>query len=165
MDQEYPNYDEKIYNVVDKNLPATKEQEDVVLLEKKKFEERIEFIQSVRNKNIKKVFYRTLLIFLLTLPLGLIIRLLLTPAIESHQKFSSISYWVLAPLGAILFLVLIGTIVFEIFQLIFTIRYLKEKTNRLSNKGIKYGIGSVLLLILYLVGGITFAVYIIFLLI
>jgi len=34
MDQEYPTYDEKIYNVIDQTLPPTKEQEDVILKEK-----------------------------------------------------------------------------------------------------------------------------------
>ena len=93
------------------------------------------------------------------------IRLLLTPIILKNQKFSVLSYWLLAPLGAILFLFLIALTIFEFFQFIFTVQYLKEKSNRITNQGVKYGVFSLFLLILYIVGSISYIVYIISLLI
>ena len=150
MEPEYPKYDEQIYNVVDQTLDATK-QEDVVLAEKEFKEKRKSIFHELRNKDIKKIWHRTLWIFILTIPLALFIRLLLTPIILKDQKFSPLSYWLLSPLGAILLLLFIALTIFEFFQFIFTVQYLKEKSNRITNQGIKYGLFSLFLLILYVV--------------
>lgn len=164
MEPEYPKYDEQIYNVVDQTLDATK-QEDVVLAEKEFKEKRKSIFHELRNKDIKKIWHRTLWIFILTIPLALFIRLLLTPIILKDQKFSPLSYWLLSPLGAILLLLFIALTIFEFFQFIFTVQYLKEKSNRITNQGIKYGLFSLFLLILYVVGALSFIIYIIYLLI
>ena len=164
MEPEYPKYDEQIYNVVDQTLDATK-QEDVVLAEKEFKEKRKSIFHELRNKDIKKIWHRTLWIFILTIPLVLFIRLLLTPIILKDQKFSPLSYWVLSPLGAILLLLFIALTIFEFFQFIFTVQYLKEKSNRITNQGIKYGLFSLFLLILYVVGALSFIIYMIYLLI
>ena len=164
MEPEYPKYDEQIYNVVDQTLDATK-QEDVVLAEKEFKEKRKSIFHELRNKDIKKIWHRTLWIFILTIPLALFIRLLLTPIILKDQKFSPLSYWLLSPLGAILLLLLIALTIFEFFQFIFTVQYLKEKSNRITNQGIKYGLFSLFLLILYVVGALSFIIYMIYLLI
>ena len=120
MEPEYPKYDEQIYNVVDQTLDATK-QEDVVLAEKEFKEKRKSIFHELRNKDIKKIWHRTLWIFILTIPLALFIRLLLTPIILKDQKFSPLSYWLLSPLGAILLLLFIALTIFEFFQHIFGI--------------------------------------------
>lgn len=164
MEPEYPKYDEQIYNVVDQTLDATK-QEDVVLAEKEFKEKRKSIFHELRNKDIKKIWHRTLWIFILTIPLVLFIRLLLTPIILKDQKFSPLSYWLLSPLGAILLLLFIALTIFEFFQFIFTVQYLKEKSNRITNQGIKYGLFSLFLLILYVVGALSFIIYMIYLLI
>ena len=164
MEPEYPKYDEQIYNVVDQTLDATK-QEDVVLAEKEFKEKRKSIFHELRNKDIKKIWHRTLWIFILTIPLALFIRLLLTPIILKDQKFSPLSYWLLSPLGAILLLLFIALTIFEFFQFIFTVQYLKEKSNRITNQGIKYGLISLFLLILYVVGALSFIIYMIYLLI
>lgn len=164
MEPEYPKYDEQIYNVVDQTLDATK-QEDVVLVEKEFKEKRKSIFHELRNKDIKKIWHRTLWIFILTIPLALFIRLLLTPIILKDQKFSPLSYWLLSPLGAILLLLFIALTIFEFFQFIFTVQYLKEKSNRITNQGIKYGLFSLFLLILYVVGALSFIIYMIYLLI
>ncbi|CCZ85097.1 unknown [Firmicutes bacterium CAG:631] len=164
MELEYPKYDEQIYNVVDQTLDATK-QEDVVLAEKEFKEKRKSIFHELRNKDIKKIWHRTLWIFILTIPLALFIRLLLTPIILKDQKFSPLSYWLLSPLGAILLLLFIALTIFEFFQFIFTVQYLKEKSNRITNQGIKYGLFSLFLLILYVVGALSFIIYMIYLLI
>ena len=164
MEPEYPKYDEQIYNVVDQTLDATK-QEDVVLAEKEFKEKRKSIFHELRNKDIKKIWHRTLWIFILTIPLALFIRLLLTPIILKDQKFSPLSYWLLSPLGAILLLLFIALTIFEFFQFIFTVQYLKEKSNRITNQGIKYGLLSLFLLILYVVGALSFIIYMIYLLI
>ena len=164
MEPEYPKYDEQIYNVVDQTLDATK-QEDVVLAEKEFKEKRKSLFHELRNKDIKKIWHRTLWIFILTIPLALFIRLLLTPIILKDQKFSPLSYWLLSPLGAILLLLFIALTIFEFFQFIFTVQYLKEKSNRITNQGIKYGLFSLFLLILYVVGALSFIIYMIYLLI
>ncbi len=164
MEPEYPKYDEQIYNVVDQTLDATK-QEDVVLAEKEFKEKRKSIFYELRNKDIKKIWHRTLWIFILTIPLTLFIRLLLTPIILKDQKFSPLSYWLLSPLGAILLLLFIALTIFEFFQFIFTVQYLKEKSNRITNQGIKYGLFSLFLLILYVVGALSFIIYMIYLLI
>ncbi len=164
MEPEYPKYDEQIYNVVDQTLDATK-QEDVVLAEKEFKEKRKSIFYELRNKDIKKIWHRTLWIFILTIPLALFIRLLLTPIILKDQKFSPLSYWLLSPLGAILLLLFIALTIFEFFQFIFTVQYLKEKSNRITNQGIKYGLFSLFLLILYVVGALSFIIYMIYLLI
>ena len=164
MEPEYPKYDEQIYNVVDQTLDATK-QEDVVLAEKEFKEKRKSIFHELRNKDIKKIWHRTLWIFILTIPLALFIRLLLTPIILKDQKFSPVSYWLLSPLGAILLLLFIALTIFEFFQFIFTVQYLKEKSNRITNQGIKYGLFSLFLLILYVVGALSFIIYMIYLLI
>ena len=164
MEPEYPKYDEQIYNVVDQTLDATK-QEDVVLAEKEFKEKRKSIFHELRNKDIKKIWQRTLWIFILTIPLALFIRLLLTPIILKDQKFSPLSYWLLSPLGAILLLLFIALTIFEFFQFIFTVQYLKEKSNRITNQGIKYGLFSLFLLILYVVGALSFIIYMIYLLI
>ena len=164
MEPEYPKYDEQIYNVVDQTLDATK-QEDVVLAEKEFKEKRKSIFHELRNKDIKKIWHRTLWIFILTIPLALFIRLLLTPIILKDQKFSPLSYWLLSPLGAILLLLFIALTIFEFFQFIFTVKYLKEKSNRITNQGIKYGLFSLFLLILYVVGALSFIIYMIYLLI
>lgn len=164
MEPEYPKYDEQIYNVVDQTLDATK-QEDVVLAEKEFKEKRKSIFHELRNKDIKKIWHRTLWIFILTIPLALSIRLLLTPIILKDQKFSPLSYWLLSPLGAILLLLFIALTIFEFFQFIFTVQYLKEKSNRITNQGIKYGLFSLFLLILYVVGALSFIIYMIYLLI
>lgn len=164
MEPEYPKYDEQIYNVVDQTLDATK-QEDVVLVEKEFKEKRKSIFYELRNKDIKKIWHRTLWIFILTIPLALFIRLLLTPIILKDQKFSPLSYWLLSPLGAILLLLFIALTIFEFFQFIFTVQYLKEKSNRITNQGIKYGLFSLFLLILYVVGALSFIIYMIYLLI
>lgn len=164
MEPEYPKYDEQIYNVVDQTLDATK-QEDVVLAEKEFKEKRKSIFHELRNKDIKKIWHRTLWIFILTIPLTLFIRLLLTPIILKDQKFSPLSYWLLSPLGAILLLLFIALTIFEFFQFIFTVQYLKEKSNRITNQGIKYGLFSLFLLILYVVGALSFIIYMIYLLI
>ncbi len=164
MEPEYPKYDEQIYNVVDQTLDATK-QEDVVLAEKEFKEKRKSIFHELRNKDIKKIWHRTLWIFILTIPLALFIRLLLTPIILKDQKFSPLSYWLLSPLGAILLLLFIALTIFEFFQFIFTVQYLKEKSNRITNQGIKYGLFSLFLLILYVVGALSFIIYMIYLLI
>lgn len=164
MEPEYPKYDEQIYNVVDQTLDATK-QEDVVLAEKEFKEKRKSIFHELRNKDIKKIWHRTLWIFILTIPLALFIRLLLTPIILKDQKFSPLSYWLLSPLGAILLLLFIALTIFDFFQFIFTVQYLKEKSNRITNQGIKYGLFSLFLLILYVVGALSFIIYMIYLLI
>ena len=164
MEPEYPKYDEQIYNVVDQTLDATK-QEDVVLAEKEFKEKRKSIFHELRNKDIKKIWHRTLWIFILTIPLALFIRLLLTPIILKDQKFSPLSYWLLSPLGAILLLLFIALTIFEFFQFIFTVQYLNEKSNRITNQGIKYGLFSLFLLILYVVGALSFIIYMIYLLI
>ena len=164
MEPEYPKYDEQIYNVVDQTLDATK-QEDVVLAEKEFKEKRKSIFHELRNKDIKKIWHRTLWIFILTIPLALFIRLLLTPIILKDQKFSPLSYWLLSALGAILLLLFIALTIFEFFQFIFTVQYLKEKSNRITNQGIKYGLFSLFLLILYVVGALSFIIYMIYLLI
>lgn len=164
MEPEYSKYDEQIYNVVDQTLDATK-QEDVVLAEKEFKEKRKSIFHELRNKDIKKIWHRTLWIFILTIPLTLFIRLLLTPIILKDQKFSPLSYWLLSPLGAILLLLFIALTIFEFFQFIFTVQYLKEKSNRITNQGIKYGLFSLFLLILYVVGALSFIIYMIYLLI
>ncbi|WP_308698327.1 hypothetical protein [uncultured Thomasclavelia sp.] len=164
MEPEYPKYDEQIYNVVDQTLDATK-QEDVVLAEKEFKEKRKSIFHELRNKDIKKIWHRTLWIFILTIPLALFIRLLLTPIILKDQKFSPLAYWLLSPLGAILLLLFIALTIFEFFQFIFTVQYLKEKSNRITNQGIKYGLFSLFLLILYVVGALSFIIYMIYLLI
>lgn len=164
MEPQYPKYDEQIYNVVDQTLDATK-QEDVVLAEKEFKEKRKSIFYELRNKDIKKIWHRTLWIFILTIPLALFIRLLLTPIILKDQKFSPLSYWLLSPLGAILLLLFIALTIFEFFQFIFTVQYLKEKSNRITNQGIKYGLFSLFLLILYVVGALSFIIYMIYLLI
>lgn len=164
MEPEYPKYDEQIYNVVDQTLDATK-QEDVVLAEKEFKEKRKSIFHELRNKDIKKIWHRTLWIFILTILLALFIRLLLTPIILKDQKFSPLSYWLLSPLGAILLLLFIALTIFEFFQFIFTVQYLKEKSNRITNQGIKYGLFSLFLLILYVVGALSFIIYMIYLLI
>ena len=164
MEPENPKYDEQIYNVVDQTLDATK-QEDVVLAEKEFKEKRKSIFHELRNKDIKKIWHRTLWIFILTIPLALFIRLLLTPIILKDQKFSPLSYWLLSPLGAILLLLFIALTIFEFFQFIFTVQYLKEKSNRITNQGIKYGLFSLFLLILYVVGALSFIIYMIYLLI
>ena len=164
MEPEYPKYDEQIYNVVDQTLDATK-QEDVVLAEKEFKEKRKSIFHELRNKDIKKIWHRTLWIFILTIPLALFIRLLLTPIILKDQKFSPLSYWLLSPLGALLLLLFIALTIFEFFQFIFTVQYLKEKSNRITNQGIKYGLFSLFLLILYVVGALSFIIYMIYLLI
>ena len=164
MEPEYAKYDEQIYNVVDQMLDATK-QEDVVLAEKEFKEKRKSIFHELRNKDIKKIWHRTLWIFILTIPLALFIRLLLTPIILKDQKFSPLSYWLLSPLGAILLLLFIALTIFEFFQFIFTVQYLKEKSNRITNQGIKYGLFSLFLLILYVVGALSFIIYMIYLLI
>lgn len=164
MEPEYPKYDEQIYNVVDQTLDATK-QEDVVLAEKEFKEKRKSIFHELRNKDIKKIWHRTLWIFILTIPLALFIRLLLTPIILKDQKFSPLSYWLLSPLGAILLLLFIALTIFEFFQFIFTVQYLKEKSNRITNQGIKYGLFSLFLLILYVVCALSFIIYMIYLLI
>ena len=164
MEPEYPKYDEQIYNVVDQTLDATK-QEDVVLAEKEFKEKRKSIFHELRNKDIKKIWHRTLWIFILTIPLALFIRLLLTPIILKDQKFSPLSYCLLSPLGAILLLLFIALTIFEFFQFIFTVQYLKEKSNRITNQGIKYGLFSLFLLILYVVGALSFIIYMIYLLI
>lgn len=164
MEPEYPKYDDQIYNVVDQTLDATK-QEDVVLAEKEFKEKRKSIFHELRNKDIKKIWHRTLWIFILTIPLALFIRLLLTPIILKDQKFSPLSYWLLSPLGAILLLLFIALTIFEFFQFIFTVQYLKEKSNRITNQGIKYGLFSLFLLILYVVGALSFIIYMIYLLI
>ena len=164
MEPEYPKYDEQIYNVVDQTLDATK-QEDVVLAEKEFKEKRKSIFHELRNKDIKKIWHRTLWIFILTIPLALFIRLLLTPIILKDQKFSPLSYWLLSPLGVILLLLFIALTIFEFFQFIFTVQYLKEKSNRITNQGIKYGLFSLFLLILYVVGALSFIIYMIYLLI
>ena len=164
MEPEYPKYDEQIYNVVDQTLDATK-QEDVVLAEKEFKEKRKSIFHELRNKDIKKIWHRTLWIFILTIPLALFTRLLLTPIILKDQKFSPLSYWLLSPLGAILLLLFIALTIFEFFQFIFTVQYLKEKSNRITNQGIKYGLFSLFLLILYVVGALSFIIYMIYLLI
>ena len=164
MEPEYPKYDEQIYNVVDQTLDATK-QEDVVLAEKEFKEKRKSIFHELRNKDIKKIWHRTLWIFILTITLALFIRLLLTPIILKDQKFSPLSYWLLSPLGAILLLLFIALTIFEFFQFIFTVQYLKEKSNRITNQGIKYGLFSLFLLILYVVGALSFIIYMIYLLI
>lgn len=164
MEPEYPKYDEQIYNVVDQTLDATK-QEDVVLAEKEFKEKRKSIFYELRNKDIKKIWHRTLWIFILTIPLALFIRLLLTPIILKDQKFSPLSYWLLSPLGAILLLLFIALTIFEFFQFIFTVQYLKEKSNQITNQGIKYGLFSLFLLILYVVGALSFIIYMIYLLI
>lgn len=164
MEPEYPKYDEQIYNVVDQTLDATK-QEDVVLAEKEFKEKRKSIFHELRNKDIKKIWHRTLWIFILTIPLALFIRLLLTPIILKDQKFSPLSYWLLSPLGSILLLLFIALTIFEFFQFIFTVQYLKEKSNRITNQGIKYGLFSLFLLILYVVGALSFIIYMIYLLI
>lgn len=164
MEPEYPKYDEQIYNVVEQTLDATK-QEDVVLAEKEFKEKRKSIFHELRNKDIKKIWHRTLWIFILTIPLALFIRLLLTPIILKDQKFSPLSYWLLSPLGAILLLLFIALTIFEFFQFIFTVQYLKEKSNRITNQGIKYGLFSLFLLILYVVGALSFIIYMIYLLI
>ena len=164
MEPEYPKYDEQIYNVVDQTLDATK-QEDVVLAEKEFKEKRKSIFYELRNKDIKKIWHRTLWIFILTILLALFIRLLLTPIILKDQKFSPLSYWLLSPLGAILLLLFIALTIFEFFQFIFTVQYLKEKSNRITNQGIKYGLFSLFLLILYVVGALSFIIYMIYLLI
>ena len=164
MEPEYPKYDEQIYNVVDQTLDATK-QEDVVLAEKEFKEKRKSIFHELRNKDIKKIWHRTLWIFILTIPLALFIRLLLTHIILKDEKFSPLSYWLLSPLGAILLLLFIALTIFEFFQFIFTVQYLKEKSNRITNQGIKYGLFSLFLLILYVVGALSFIIYMIYLLI
>lgn len=164
MEPEYPKYDEQIYNVVDQTLDATKP-EDVVLAEKEFKEKRKTIFHELRNKDIKKIWHRTLWIFILTIPLALFIRLLLTPIILKDQKFSPLSYWLLSPLGAILLLLFIALTIFEFFQFIFAVQYLKEKSNRITNQGIKYGLFSLFLLILYVVGALSFIIYMIYLLI
>ncbi len=164
MEPEYPRYDEQIYNVVDQTLDTTK-QEDAVLKEKEFKDKRRSIFHELRNKDIKKIWHRTIFIFILSLFLLVFIRLLLTPIILKNQKFSVLSYWLLAPLGAILFLFLIALTIFEFFQFIFTVQYLKEKSNRITNQGVKYGVFSLFLLILYIVGSISYIVYIISLLI
>ncbi len=164
MEPEYPKYDEQIYNVVDQTLDATK-QEDVVLAEKEFKEKRKSIFHELRNKDIKKIWHRTLWIFILTILLALFIRLLLTPIILKDQKFSPLSYWLLSPLGAILLLLFVALTIFEFFQFIFTVQYLKEKSNRITNQGIKYGLFSLFLLILYVVGALSFIIYMIYLLI
>lgn len=164
MEPEYPKYDEQIYNVVDQTLDATK-QEDVVLAEKEFKEKRKSIFHELRNKDIKKIWHRTLWIFILTIPLALFIRLLLTPIILKDQKFSPLSYWLLSPLGAILLLLFIALTIFDFFQFIFTVQYLKEKSNQITNQGIKYGLFSLFLLILYVVGALSFIIYMIYLLI
>ena len=164
MEPEYPKYDEQIYDVVDQTLDATK-QEDVVLAEKEFKEKRKSIFHELRNKDIKKIWHRTLWIFILTIPLALFIRLLLTPIILKDQKFSPLSYWLLSPLGAILLLLFIALTIFEFFQFIFTVQYLKEKSNRITKQGIKYGLISLFLLILYVVGALSFIIYMIYLLI
>ena len=97
--------------------------------------------------------------------MALFIRLLLTPIILKDQKFSPLSYWLLSPLGAILLLLFIALTIFEFFQFIFTVQYLKEKSNRITNQGIKYGLFSLFLFILYVVGALSFIIYMIYLLI
>lgn len=164
MDQEYPTYDEKIYNVIDQTIPQTKEQEDVVLKEKEMEEKKKALLHTLRNKNIMKIFKQTIVIFFINIVLAFFVRFFLTPLINIDEHYNNFSKFVLVPLGMIFLLTLIVLFVFECYEFIYMTQYLKRKNN-ITKKGVKYAIFSILMMSISIIGILVYIVYLFFLLI
>lgn len=164
MDQEYPTYDEKIYNVIDQTLPPTKEQEDVILKEKEIEEKKKTLLYMLRNKNIMKIFKRTLFIFFLNIILAFFARFFLTPLINMNEHYNNFSKFVLVPLGMFFLLTLIVLLVFECYDFIYMTQYLKRKNN-ITKKGTKYAIFSIAIMSLSISGILIYIIYMISLLV
>ena len=161
MDNEFPSYDEKIFNVTQQShfeLDAeyfSNELQDIVLQEQELLLKQLEEKSKIENHKITKIFKESILINLFGLMFAYFDYVLV------FQKINVTINGLKSTLVGVLTLLLFGLLFKSMYDFSNSIMYLKKAKEKVTKAGIKYAFISSLLLAIYILFSIGFIVYLI----
>lgn len=163
MDKQYPDFEEKILNVVDKDLNM-EASEDITLTEKEYIIKKHNLFEKIKNKRIILNYKNIIKISIIGLLLSFLCRVMLIPIINKNINYSFVAYWIISPIGAFVFLALIVMLFIMILNFYSQSLFIKEKGYRIDNYGMKYTLLSYTITLLYIIYMVSYIIIMIIML-